>query len=230
VKQRINLEGQSIADRNQDLIAKFLDIAERKVSLTDDYGDENWGALPNEIDVCMSKIAQREGLTTKWNRWLKGKNKRHSFLPPPPVEYEWIRERLEQMFRRFHQLSASRVRDESAVHDLSGEEFEIHIAKLLRSCGFEVLGTPRTGDQGADLIALKNGNKIVIQTKRYQGSVGNGAVQEVIGAVKFYGTHEGWVVTNSTFTPSAKALAQRSNIRLVDGHTLQNLREFLESY
>jgi restriction endonuclease Mrr len=229
VKQRINLEGQSLADRNQDIIAKFLDIAERKVSLLDDYGDENWTALHDEIDVCLRKIAEREGLTAKWNRWLKGKKKGRSPFPPP-AEYEWIRERLEQMFYRFHKLSASIVRDESIVHDLSGEEFETHIAKLLRSYGFEVLGTPRTGDQGADLIAMKNGNKIVIQAKRYQGSVGNGAVQEVIGAVKFYGTHEGWVVTNSTFTPSAKALAQRSNIKLVDGHTLQNLREFLKSY
>jgi len=38
--------------------------------------------------------------------------------------------------------------------------------------------------------------------------------------VHFYGGDEGWVVTNSTFTPSAKALAQKSNIRLIDSKSL----------
>jgi Restriction endonuclease len=69
---------------------------------------------------------------------------------------------------------------------------------------------PATGDQGADLIAKKNGRTIIIQAKCYQGTVGNKAVQEVISALAYYGGDEGWVVTNSFFTPSAKALAHPS--------------------
>jgi hypothetical protein len=45
--------------------------------------------------------------------------------------------------------------------------------------GFEVQGTPITGDQGADLIAKKGGRVVIIQAKCYQGMVGNSAVQEV---------------------------------------------------
>jgi len=30
-----------------------------------------------------------------------------------------------------------------------------------------------------------------------------------------------WVITNSTFTASAKALAQKTGIRLIDGRALQ---------
>jgi restriction system protein len=62
---------------------------------------------------------------------------------------------------------------------------------------------------------------ILIQAKRYQGAVGNRAVQEVISAVAYYGGDEGWVITNSSFTPSAKALAQKSNVRLIDGRKLK---------
>jgi restriction system protein len=74
------------------------------------------------------------------------------------------------------------------------------------------------------LIAKRNGKTILIQAKRYQSAVGNKAVQEVIGAVAYYRGDEGWVVTNSSFTPSAKALAQRSKIKLVDGEKLRQGR------
>jgi restriction system protein len=46
--------------------------------------------------------------------------------------------------------------------------------------------------------------------KRYTSSVGNSAVQEVVAAVLFYGTNEGCVITNSSFTPSARSLAQET--------------------
>jgi len=219
-KQRTELQGQKLIARNQDLIDKFLEIAERKVSILDDYGDENWAALSGEINVCMGKIANREGLSGEWDRWMKGKHAGHWLSLFLPKEYEWVQGQLEKRFREFHDLMRSKVPEQSVVDYLSGEQFETYVARLLRSLGYEVAGTPKTGDQGADLIARKDGRTVVIQAKRYEGPVGNKAVQEVIGAVHFYGGDEGWVVTNSTFTPSAKALAQKSNIRLVDSRNL----------
>jgi restriction system protein len=100
------------------------------------------------------------------------------------------------------------------------------LANLLKTLGFEdVAGTPASGDQGADLLARKNGRKIAIQAKRYKGTVGNGAVQEIVGALKFYRADEGWVITSGTFTPSARALAQANGIRLIDGLELGKLRK-----
>jgi hypothetical protein len=60
---------------------------------------------------------------------------------------------------------------------LSGVEFETWVRRLLEENGFEVQGTPATRDQGADLIAKKNGKTIIVQAKRYRGAVGNKAVQ-----------------------------------------------------
>jgi restriction system protein len=108
------------------------------------------------------------------------------------------------------------------VSGLSGSEFEIHIAKVLRAKGYAVQGTPITGDQGADLLIQKGGRNIVVQAKRYDAAVGNKAVQEVIAAMAYYKTHEAWVVTNSTFTPQAKALAQTAKVKLFDGFDLKN--------
>lgn len=38
-------------------------------------------------------------------------------------------------------------------------------------------GTPATGDQGADLIAKKDGRTIIVQAKCYQSTVGNKAAK-----------------------------------------------------
>lgn len=107
---------------------------------------------------------------------------------------------------------------------MSGIDFELYVSGLLSQLGFtDIRGTPTTNDQGADLLGKKDGKTVVIQAKRYAGPVGNSAVQEVVGAQHYYSGDEGWVVTNSTFTRSAKELAQRTGIRLIDGYELRRL-------
>jgi hypothetical protein len=194
---------------SKDLIEKFLEIAERKVSILDDYGDENWEALPPEIETCLSKIAKRNGINPQDSRGL-------------PDEYRWLKQHLEARFQYYHRKQKAKPSSSFNVEGLSGVEFEMWFAKVLTEKGFDVRGTPATGDQGADLIAKKDGRTIVVQAKRYQGPVGNRAVQEVISALAYYGGDEGWVVTNASFTPSAKALAQKTNVRLIDGQMLKN--------
>jgi restriction system protein len=106
---------------------------------------------------------------------------------------------------------------------MDGIEFEILVGRVLRSSGYEVGGTPATGDQGADLIATKHGKTIAIQVKRYAAPVGNSAVQEIVAALRFYKVDEGWVITNNTFTASAEELAKANGVRLVDGMELRRM-------
>jgi hypothetical protein len=217
-------EGQKFFEENKDLIDKFLEIAERKVSIIDDYGDENWDVLPVEIEAVLIKIAKRNG---KSDKDIKDFFKK-GYTWGLGEEYAWLKGKLNKTFREYHQAQKAKPTNGTELKNLSGVEFEVWISKVLKENGFaDVRGTPATGDQGADLIAKKDGRTIIIQAKRYQGAVGNKAVQEVISAVQFYGGDEGWVITNSTFTPSAKALAQKSNIKLVDGRMLENPASFL---
>jgi restriction system protein len=53
-------------------------------------------------------------------------------------------------------------------------------------------------------------------------------VQEVVAALKFYKADEAWVVTNSSFTPSARSLAQANNVRLIDGHDLKDFAHLVQ--
>ena len=114
-------EGSVILERNEDLVNKFIDIAERKVSIIDDYGDENWGVLSNEITACLKKISQREGVIIDWDK--QSKRSRYSYFSMPG-EYRWIKNRLEEIFREYHRKAKTTLVSEENLNDFSGVEFE----------------------------------------------------------------------------------------------------------
>ncbi|NJR21022.1 MAG: hypothetical protein HC786_01960 [Richelia sp. CSU_2_1] len=126
------------------------------------------------------------------------------------------------LLKTFKQILAGYTRLESLeigylidrVDLMTGEEFEEFLACCFRNLGYAVEMTPKTADFGADLILAKGGKKTVVQAKRYQGKVGNSAVQEVVGAVKYYGARDAIVITNSNFTSNACKLAQANGVQL----------------
>lgn len=134
------------------------------------------------------------------------------------------RERDSQKQLRDAQIRSAR-RDISQADNMSGEEFEKYVANIYRDLGFYVELTPKSGDQGVDIIVtLGGGERLAVQTKRYDSRVGNYAVQEVIAGRVFYGCHKAAVVTNNKFTISAKDLARKDgNVELVDRDALSLL-------
>jgi Restriction endonuclease len=112
---------------------------------------------------------------------------------------------------------------------LSGLEFEVWLARLLREAGIPgVSVTQASRDQGADLVITIGSRKIVMQAKQYQDTIGNSAVQQVHGALPYYAATEAWVVTTSTFSKDAMDLAYRTGVRLVSGNQLLNLPAMLQ--
>jgi HJR/Mrr/RecB family endonuclease len=104
---------------------------------------------------------------------------------------------------------------------MSGFEFENLIGQLFNKLGFSTEVTKISGDQGIDVIAEKNSQRIGIQSKCYSGSVGNKAIQEVVAGLSFYNLNKGLVVTNNYFTDSAKELAASNNVILWDRDMLK---------
>ena len=109
------------------------------------------------------------------------------------------------------------------IDKMTGEEFEQFLSICFKRLGYVVRNTPKSNDFGADLILTKNGIKTVVQAKRYQNKVGSGAVQEVVGAIKYYGANNAIVITNSKFTSSARALARPNLVELWDREKLIEL-------
>ena len=121
---------------------------------------------------------------------------------------------------RRDRLARSGIAD---VDVMSGLEFEVRLAALFADLGYTVTRTRATGDFGADLLLERDGERTVVQAKRYGGAVGIGAVQQVIGAASYYDAAGALVATNSTYTSAATALADAHGVGLVDREALVGL-------
>ncbi len=109
------------------------------------------------------------------------------------------------------------------VDSFTGYEFERFLNILFKKMGYSVEHMKLSGDQGADLIVSKLGEKTIVQAKRHTGKISNKAVQEVVAAIKHFKADKGLVVTNNYFTNSAIELAKSNNIELIDRDKLEYL-------
>lgn len=105
----------------------------------------------------------------------------------------------------------------------SGGEFEEYLTSLFTALGYKAENTKISGDQGIDVLVIKDKKKYGIQAKYYSQPVGNSAVQEVIAGREYFKLNKGIVITNSTFTKSARQLAEKTNVRLIDGEELNDI-------
>jgi restriction system protein len=116
------------------------------------------------------------------------------------------------------------------LRELAPSAFERLSQRLLREAGFiKVEVTGRSGDGGIDGIGVLRVNllsfQVLFQCKRYQGSVGAGAVRDFRGAMVGR-SDKGLLITTGTFTPEAKREATRDGapaIDLIDGDQLYDL-------
>jgi len=122
--------------------------------------------------------------------------------------------------------ASSPGRSESSIPGvelMSGTQFEDYVARVARSCGLPVIMTPVTGDWGVDLIVGNRPNRVAIQCKRRSRPVGAGAIQEVVAGAPMQGCTKTMVVSNQSFTPAARKLAQLHGCELVGGAELPQL-------
>ena len=121
--------------------------------------------------------------------------------------------------------------DEVTIYDidrLTGVQFEKFMEALLDANGYsDAQVTGKAGDQGGDILAYKEDEKLIIQAKNYalNRKVDNSAVQEVLGAIAYYGADKGIVVTNSFFSAGARELAEVNNIQLWDRRVVSQMLE-----
>jgi restriction system protein len=106
---------------------------------------------------------------------------------------------------------------------MTGREFELYCRDILQEAGWHAALTPGSGDQGADIIAEKDGRRVVVQCKFYNGTVGNKAVQEAYAAAAFQDAPYAVVVTNSVYTKSAHQLAHKNGVLLMHHTDLDRL-------
>lgn len=130
------------------------------------------------------------------------------------------------LFARVDALARSRAAILEEALDVSTEDpgdFERWCAATLRKAGWRTRLTGASGDQGADVVAERDGATVVLQCKLYAKPVGNKAVQEAFAARRHYGADAAAVVTNAAFTRSATQLAATTGVALLHYSELPDL-------
>ncbi len=102
-----------------------------------------------------------------------------------------------------------------SVTHLEARQFECEIARLLQRMGFRADVTGATSDDGVDVFARKDKDKIVVQCKRWeQKPVGRAVVDELAGTASRHGATRAILATTSYFSADAKSAAGKHGIEL----------------
>jgi restriction system protein len=191
-----------IRRHSEDLLRK-----RRQLIVDKGYGIEDRSSWDAEIDFFFNEVAKRE----------LGKGAGQIDLD--------IRSHTDRQLDTIMQSKVLPPIDELKT----GIDFEHQCAKVLEMAGWKVSTTKASGDQGADIVAKKGRVSAVLQCKLYSKPVGNSAVQEAYAAKSHYGTKFAGVVTNSSYTKSAIALAASTEVALLHFEDLPNLHGILKA-
>ncbi len=107
------------------------------------------------------------------------------------------------------------------VGAMSGGQFEVFMAQVLRALGYRTTVLGGSGDQGVDIIAVGKDGKVAVQCKNYNKAVGNKPVQEVYAGARHHGCNVAWVVAPKGFTNGAVELARSVGVSLYDSQTIR---------
>ena len=196
---------QKIIDKN---IAVLEDKYRQKVYI-DDYGVIKTKAFEKDLNYFVNNMFEFE-------KWVKTSN---SFI------------RLTLSTQEKANIKANILKRLSKIKPQKSNknpfEFEEQCALILCKNGWEAEATKKSGDQGVDVVASKDGKRVVLQCKLYSHPVGNKAVQEVFSGKAFYSADFAAVVSNNEYTQQARELAENCGVLLLSVSDLANLEHKL---
>jgi restriction system protein len=112
------------------------------------------------------------------------------------------------------------------VGAMSGGQFEVFMAQVLKALGYSTTVLGGSGDQGVDIIAVARDGKVAVQCKNYKKRVGNKPVQEVYAGSRHHRCDHAWMVAPAGYTKGAHELAQSVGVLLFD---VNSIRKWIKS-
>lgn len=101
---------------------------------------------------------------------------------------------------------------------LTPTEFENMVVEIYQLVGHEAKRTGSVGDNGVDVVVqAKNGQKWIVQCKRWKGSVGAPIIRDFYGAMQHEKADKGIIITSGHFTQQAITWSAGKPIVLYDG-------------
>ena len=113
---------------------------------------------------------------------------------------------------------------QSDLLELDPGEFEDMTAELFRLLGHKAKRTGKSGDHGVDVVVkAKNGQKWIVQCKRWRKSVGESTVRDFYGTMQHEKATQGTIIATSGFSKPALEWAKGKPMHLYSGEDFINL-------
>jgi len=123
--------------------------------------------------------------------------------------------------RRLSLADAQKLDD---LLELTPDDFEAFIADVFKAYGYEAQVVGGSADHGVDVIVITDqGEKWVVQCKKYVGSVGEPVVRDLFGTMGHEDAQRAYLITTGCFTQQAVEWAAGKPIVLYDGEALIKL-------
>ena len=197
------------------------------VARVDAITDAHMGALIRQQMILIHSDAYGKPVTDRWMKELEYFVTNHVRPALDVNQISFLDSNNAIIIHRIWQRVSNAANQTPALAAISvpqsPAEFEVYCAETLRAYGWSANRMPLAHDQGVDVIAEKNGVRVVLQCKRYSNPVGNKAVQEIVAGRAHQQAHYGAVVTNNSYTRSARELATTNGIWLLHVSELPQL-------
>jgi restriction system protein len=116
---------------------------------------------------------------------------------------------------------------ELILHNVDPLKFEVLVKDLMSAMGYEATLTKASHDGGIDVEAVNPapivGGKVIVQCKRYGGTVGASVVRDLFGVTMSERATKGILITTSDFSPDAYNFAKDKPVELINGSKLAEL-------
>jgi restriction system protein len=208
--------------------AGLLDRPRRATYAISETGKILLANPPSEIDVDFLRSYEQ------FNQFFgSSKSDKESLASTDVIDDELTpEEQIEKGVRQIQRELQVEVLDR--VKQLPPEGFEQLVLRLLVGMGYggsmaDVQGVARGADGGVDGVVNQDHlglDRIYIQAKRWEGSVGRPVIQGFVGALAGVGATKGVIMTTSTFAQPAQEYVRTLTDRrivLVDGQRMSEL-------
>ena len=117
-----------------------------------------------------------------------------------------------------------RIRHLEDLKALAPADFETLVARVFKVNGHDVALVGGRSDHGVDIMVTNSqGEKWIVQCKRYNGSVGEPVVRDLYGTLLHEEAQGAYLMTTGTFTQQAQDWVAGKPIILYDGDALVKL-------
>ncbi|KJR43379.1 Restriction endonuclease, type IV-like, Mrr domain protein, partial [Candidatus Magnetoovum chiemensis] len=111
--------------------------------------------------------------------------------------------------------------------------FEAFVSVLFKKQRYKTDLTSKSNDKGADVVALKDNDNLLIQVKLWSNKLPPNVVGEIVKAKPYYEKVYKrpltlCIATNNTLTQQAMESAVENNIRIVEGNVIKQLLQQYE--